>query len=466
MLEILRSLVKREGVVERQEANLQYVFEKTFRFTGYDENKILDFIRDFWVNYQDLPSLDAITERFGNIQSGQMQTVLQLLSKEKAEKIYLGTEFRYMLDQEVESQRKASFMNALTDTQVGFEKDWTPESARKTVEVYSQRVVRRLYDLQLYGEKKAKTSGSPFEEGAAYLAAMDKRAAEGQQVGLLCGLEQIDLCTRGFRAGELVLIAGFAGELKSSLSLNMAYNMAVYFKRNVLFVSLEMGYDNVHDLLCSIHSAHPKWKRPHLTTDALRDGLLSPTDRAFLKEVTDDLSEGVRSGRYGRLILDQADHVYTAQDIAFRAALINGQHELDAVFVDYIGLHEAEPDAKKRGDNAGWLNPIIKKLKNMALTFDNGRKILVVSPFQTNRQGKKYADEHDGVYRLDALREANEAETSSDIVITTYLNDDLRGVGQTRIGCIKNRNGELFRSFLLRVNFNCRKVGDPLRDNA
>ena len=466
MLEILRSLVKHEGLAERQDGSLRYVIETGFKFPTQDENRILEFIRIYWTDYQDLPSLDAITSRFASVQMGQMQSVLSILEKEKAEPVFHGTEFRYHVDQEIAHQRKESFKGALMGAHAGFEKDWTPEAAKKTLEDYSQRVVRQLYDLQCYGEKHAKTSGSPFEEGAEYLTELDKRVALGQQVGVLCGIESVDLCTRGFRPGELVLIAGFAGELKSSLTMNMAYNMAIHFRRNVLFISLEMGYEEVHNLLYSIHSAHSKWKRPHLTTNQLRDGMLSPTDRQFLAEVVADLTEGVREGKYGRILLDQAEHVYTVQDVAFRATLWNGQTELDAVLVDYIGLLEAEPDAKKRGESQTWLNPIIKKLKNMALTFGNGRKIVVISPFQTNRQGKKAADENDGEYRLDALREANEAETSSDLIMTTWLSKDLRNVGQVKVSCIKNRSGEMFKPFLLRVNFDCRKMGEPLSESS
>jgi ornithine cyclodeaminase/alanine dehydrogenase-like protein (mu-crystallin family) len=122
------------------------------------------------------------------------------------------------------------------------------------------------------------------------------------------------------------------------------------------------------------------------------------------------------------------------------------------------------PDkSDKYGDFNIDLNTIIARLKNLALQFDNGRGLRVISPFQTNRQGRAAAEKNDGNYELSALSNANEAERSSDLVISVYMTKQMRQAGLVKIGCLKHRRGAFFNTFEAKIDFQSKHVRDIIQ---
>ena len=78
--------------------------------------------------------------------------------------------------------------------------------------------------------------------------------------------------------------------------------------------------------------------------------------------------------------------------------------------------------------------------------------------FQINRQGKDAADKNDGIYGISALTYANACEKTADVITTTYLNEELRNAGLTKICNLKNRDNKKFEPFQAHVNFPCRRI--------
>jgi hypothetical protein len=142
----------------------------------------------------------------------------------------------------------------------------------------------------------------------------------------------------------------------------------------------------------------------------------------------------------------------------------NGR-KLDFLVVDYVG--RMTPDKSDRyGDYNIDLNSIIKRLKELALVFDNGRKLRVISPFQINRTGFKEAEKNDGRYSLTALSNANEAERSSDLIISTYWNENMKKAGIIKIGCLAHRKGADFDPFEAHINFETRQIRDFIQQKT
>jgi replicative DNA helicase len=146
----------------------------------------------------------------------------------------------------------------------------------------------------------------------------------------------------------------------------------------------------------------------------------------------------------------------------YNSRLADQGKNLDFIVVDYVGL--MFPDKNDRyGDWNIDLNNIIKRLKNLALNFDSGRKIRVISPFQINRKGFDEAEKNDGHYKLSALSNANEAERSSDLIITTYMTDDMKKAGLLKIGCLAHRRGGVFDPFEAHIDFGSKHVKDLIQ---
>jgi hypothetical protein len=117
----------------------------------------------------------------------------------------------------------------------------------------------------------------------------------------------------------------------------------------------------------------------------------------------------------------------------------------------------------KYGDWNIDLNNIIKRLKNLALNFDSGRKLRIISPFQINRKGFEEAEKNDGRFKISALSNANEAERSSDLVITTYFTEEMKKAGLVKIGCLVHRRGDTFDPFEAHIDFETKHIKDIIQ---
>jgi hypothetical protein len=119
--------------------------------------------------------------------------------------------------------------------------------------------------------------------------------------------------------------------------------------------------------------------------------------------------------------------------------------------VDYLGL--VDPGKGVSGlESVASLNKVIRQAKiELAMAFDSGRGIGLVSPFQANREGYKEAEKNGGRYKITALAGSNEAERSSDLIYYTYLDDVLRNSRELLVGNLKARKAmvvsEPFRVF-------------------
>jgi len=94
------------------------------------------------------------------------------------------------------------------------------------------------------------------------------------------------------------------------------------------------------------------------------------------------------------------------------------------------------------------LNNMIKWLKNQTITFNNGRGLRIITPFQINREGWKEAVKNEGAYKLTALSNAHEAERSPDQIYALYSTEEMRKSGSIKISWLKNRKtGKSFQPF-------------------
>ena len=89
----------------------------------------------------------------------------------------------------------------------------------------------------------------------------------------------------------------------------------------------------------------------------------------------------------------------------------------------------------------------------MCLTFNNGKGIRLLSPFQANRKGWEEAKAHDGVYNLTALSNAHEAERSADVVIALFMDEATKKEGKVKISSLKNRRNSPFDPFNAKMNY-------------
>jgi hypothetical protein len=269
-----------------------------------------------------------------------------------------------------------------------------------------------------------------------------KEDPEGS-VGALSGIAQIDAWHRGLKYGELCLVLGFVGHLKTTFCLNWLYRTAVCYGKNAALISLEMPMETLTPLIYTLHTTHPRFKHElgyrHVTYEKIKAGQLTHAEERLFMKAVSDLEQ---NEAYGRMFYRAPEEAVTVESIQRWAENRHHEAPLDLVIIDYLGL--VDPSKVTSGlEQGSRLNMVIRQAKQFAMSFAHGRGIAVLSPFQANRQGMEEASKNNGRYRLTALSTANEAERSSDVVYSIWLDDTLRQNLRARLYNLKARNSPL-----------------------
>lgn len=364
-----------------------------------------------------------------------------------------GTDFRYALDAFKEGLLRQSLGDAILEAgtilSTGVQKQvpagsgqWRPQVLQgpaDAIAALSKRlgtITRQVRGIGAEGELRADTRKFQQE--------VDRRAANPNRRGALSGIKQIDQIHNGIQPGQLVLVLGFTAHLKSTLCFNWVYRTVVEQGLNAGLVNLEMSTFAMQTAMALMHCASPQFERDRadlkITKDKIKTGL-NPREREFLRAVMDDLTT---NEKYGRLYYREGQTVITMEDIARWAEGVNRENRLDLLAIDYLGLVDRGATVGEGLTGHGGLNVVVRQAKLLANSFDNGRGIGVLSPFQSNREGYKEAEKNSGRYRLTAMYMTPEAEKSADLVYSTYLDEGLTAANELLIGNLKARDDKMF----------------------
>lgn len=419
--------------------------------------KIYHVVKEFFTNTLGTPSIETVTDFF--TRSSDVEAT-ERLGDIRSAPVYAHANYGHLLDQIVEDQKRQKMQILLKDaseivskgleTGKGIEK----RKLRGISDALSY-IAEKSYDLLPHGQA-TRTRGDFREEDAA--ARYNAKTRE-TRYGVFFGMHRIDDHNRGIRKGQLWIHAGFVGELKSTIALNWAYTQMTRYRKNVLYVSLEMTREELHDRLVCIHSANPKFKRPGIAYRDIKNGDLSQDDQLFLRQVSYDWQNNPEHCRFRYLVPD--GEATTVRDIRMEAELLHKEMELGIVYIDHGGILTPTVPNKDFGVA---LNSVMRDVKKFAMHFNGGEGIPVVMLFQLNRQGKDRASKAAGRYDLSALSYAHEAERSADYVTTTYLDDDHRANGTTLFCNLKNRHNALMAPLLLRTDLRTGRIWDDGMD--
>lgn len=441
--------------------NLNFLKSSVIKFSFEIHQKIYDYICEHSTKFVDNPSYSRLKKYFE-----EDPEVLEELEKVKQDDVLYSTNFKSLVDEVIEEQRKKDLVNLLKETNTISE---TGKKINKTdfIKGPKKAVEYFLHNSMdfLKSKSNVRTSGSTKENSLEAIKDYIETKSSNKFDGLLTGLPSIDLVCKGMRAPELWLVVAYVAELKTTMTLNFAYTQAIEQGKNVQFVSLEMPYKDVRNIFICIHSANlnlwpgSEWDDVYpLNYQDIVDGQLSEREEKFFNFLCKDLEE---NPEYGDFNIYQPEgltlsHLKAWAEIEFR------RKPFDVLYLDYIELMKPESNTK---DYSLELNQRIKDLKQMAINFNDGAGLRIVSAYQANRKGKEHADKNDGEYRLDGLSYANEAERSADVIIYSYLNSELRENNQNKIGCLKNRSRPLFKQFKAKTNLSSRKIYEAPDEN-
>ena len=428
-----------------------------------DDQAIFDLVETFYLQYFELPSATTVTDYFKDL---NRIDIVERVEDIRIEQPYARMNYVELLRNLQEDQAKTKAFQVLKEGYDILSKGLTIEAGEtlKGVDDATNYVTAKLRDLKV-SDDEAQILGDIRQDGKTLREEYERAEMDqGRVIGAISGIRIMDAATRGAKRGELWLHAAFPGELKTMLACNWCYNACTRFKKNVVYVSFEMTREQLRRSILAQHSASARFRAQGfapLSYSKIRDGQLSPEEKAFYFEhVIPDFES---NPTYTTFEVVTPDRAWNMGDVNAAITQLHNEFEVGLVILDHGQWIDAK---KKHRDYTVELNSVITDAKRFALNFDNNNGVPVVMLFQINRTGKTEADKNEGVYKMNALTYANNAEKTADVITTTYLNDELRGQNTTVFSNLKNRDNPLFRPFKATILWECRKILGEVPEEA
>lgn len=452
---LLRSVIRFGQEDEASLSSNLFQLRQEIQPVGIDSD-ILSFISDLFDKTHAVSPVDVIFSHFSDLSArgdgkGIAGTTRLEMVRDGNHPLLEGATFRYSLDQFKHVLATEQLSNVLIEASAILtsgvrRKEGTVQGPEATLD-YLHSSVSQLSSIL----RRGSIEGS-FRTDANTMRRLYQMWKDSPRdtVGVMTGIERIDVAHRGIRKGELSLVMGFVSHLKTSFCLNWLYRAAMIFGMNAAIASLETAIEDLRTILYVMHSAHPKFLElgfQPLDYVQVTTGSLSPEEENVWDRVIDDFEN---CSDYGEIFYKEPDEALTIGDIKRWAEDKHKHAPLELLVIDYLGL--VDPDLGQSSlDSGANLNKVIRASKQLAMTFAKGDKIAVVSPHQANREGLKEAEKNGGRYKLTALANSNEAERSTDLIYYTYMDDMLRNSNELLLGNLKARKrivlAEPFKTF-------------------
>lgn len=269
-------------------------------------------------------------------------------------------------------------------------------------------------------EKQYRGRTVEIRDAVVRLVKLWEQGSDGTHSGLATGFVALDELTSGFQRGDLIVLAARPSMGKTALGLSMALNIALD-GNPVVFFSMEMSNQQVAQRLVSVHTKFDlqKLRRAHLSDQEIEQ----------LKEVCTEF-DGLP------LFVDETPGM-TAMELRSKARRLKSQHDIRAVFVDYLQLMHS-PRAENRQVE---IATISRHLKGLARELD----IPVIAMAQLNRMPEGRQDKRP---LLSDLRESGAIEQDADVVLLIHREEyyDFKNEkpdchGKAELNIAKQRNG-------------------------
>jgi len=250
---------------------------------------------------------------------------------------------------------------------------------------------------------------------------IESRSLGTSVAGIPVNFYDFDAMTQGLQRGSLVVLAGRPAMGKTSMSLNLARNVAELHDLPVCIFGLEMSKEQLTYRLISSEVG--------IETSRLRTGRLQHDEWPYLGRSINSL------GKSPIYICDKAN--ITVKEMAKKCEKIKEQEgkELGLVVIDYVQLMDGKRYMECRDTELGG---IVIDIKNMAKELNV--PILLMSQLSRDieyRENKRPM--------LCDLRETQSLETHADMVVMIYrdeyYNPETIDRGITELITCKHRNG-------------------------
>ena len=231
-------------------------------------------------------------------------------------------------------------------------------------------------------------------------------------VGILCGIPEIDRCLEGFEPKTLTYLIGRPSMGKTALALNLAENMTEYCNGLILFFSLEMGNEQI--------TRRRLAARSNVYLSRIRSGNIEDSQWRLLVEAANDLSR--------KIILIDHPRFKTVENMVALIESLAIEKEISAVFVDHIQLMNTRKNKQSRHLEISYIS---NEMKSLA-------KVLKIPNIVLSQLSRRVEQRRDKKPILSDLKESGDLEADADVVIGIYRDDPKSEVME--LGGLKGRD--------------------------
>jgi hypothetical protein len=278
---------------------------------------------------------------------------------------------------------------------------------------------------------------------------------------ILTGFSQLDEAFLiGKRFMKFIGIMGFSNEGKSLFTRTLAYNFALQGHKT-LYVTLE-GEDALDCLtkFAFLHACNFQGQKCPLKVKGHENCTfdMPSYENWKLKQVTREQYEHVDFVLVCLKHHDVPIYVHDRKTIntweQIEAAVESEGYEV--VVIDYIGIL-ATPDAKAKDRDF-----VIDAIYNKASELCGKKSVIVMSPLQVNREGKRQADSKDPhqerIYSMVHVAKFSSAYQAMDVILAVCSNPEMKQLGEIKIEVQKVREGTYPNDFFADVDTGTKHV--------
>ena len=255
-------------------------------------------------------------------------------------------------------------------------------------------------ELFKVSNKLVKNDYAPIEEllADAFERIDDLRKNKGALRGLKSGFRDLDNKTAGFQKGDLVIVGARPAMGKTTFAQNIAYNIAKYNNKGVLFFSMEMAADEIIDRIISDVSGVDNWH--------IRTGNVSNEEYSRITDALGELDDLP-------LYIDDTSSM-NIMELRNKARRAVHDHDIGIIIIDYLQLIQGSN--RYAGNRVQEVSEVSRGLKILAREL----KVPVIALAQLSRN---VTGRDDPRPVLSDLRDSGSIEQDADLVVFLHRPD-------------------------------------------
>ncbi len=276
-------------------------------------------------------------------------------------------------------------------------------------------------EQRIFNVTEKRVSGQAIEIRSVVnqLAQQIGSGGDGMYTGLPTGFVQLDEYLGGLQAGDFIIVAGRPSMGKTAFGLSVAQHMSLTDNGRIAFFSMEMSNAQLAQRLISAHSG--------VDAQKIRKQMLSEKEMNKLLHACSDFEQT-------KLFVDDTPGM-TALELRSKVRRLTQQHDIQAVFVDYLQLMYIPGSENRQVE----ISTISRSLKSLARELN----IPIVALAQLNRMAEGRADKRP---IMSDLRESGAIEQDADVILLIhreeyYRPEDEEVKNQAEVIIAKQRNG-------------------------